>query len=252
MAHPSALSTDIGSVLRLVSGTTSRAFLRGVGRVDLLYFDAKPFRFVGDEHRELIEAPGILHAVVFAGLRPTTCACRALAYSCKRFHFDGSHTMFMGMVDDLTGELVVDIFHPTGFFALALLDGAWLLGFLQLLASGVEASSHVPLIATIAKEAGSFASDMDDSRDFDPKINPHDAFLGGWCRIGFQLHVSTGYLYLLYLAFERDRQREHPLFHAPILLVPLANQLLEFGQFVQLKGTCEDGAGITQGLIFDA
>src|SRR5260221_12424212 len=109
MAHPSARSTHIGSVLCFVSGTTRRAFLGGVGRVYLLDLDAKPCRFVGDEQGELREAPRILHPVVFAGSYPTTGACRALAYSSKRLYFDRPYALFEGMIDDLARKLVVDI-----------------------------------------------------------------------------------------------------------------------------------------------
>jgi len=109
MAHPSARSTHIGSVLCFVSGTTRRAFLGGVGRVYLLDLDAKPCRFVGDEQGELVEAPRILHPVVFAGSCPTTGACRVLAYSCKRLYFDRPYALFEGMIDDLARKLVVDI-----------------------------------------------------------------------------------------------------------------------------------------------
>src|SRR5712692_113090 len=89
MPYPSALSTDIGTVLRFVACTTRRAFLRSVGRVYLLYLDAESLCFVGDEGRQLVEAPTILHAVVFAGRCPTTCTCRALAHPCKGLDFDG-------------------------------------------------------------------------------------------------------------------------------------------------------------------
>src|SRR5450755_1986925 len=64
MSPPSALSTGIGPVLRGISGATCRAVLRGIGRVHLLYRDALPLRFVGDEQRELVKASCIFHAVV--------------------------------------------------------------------------------------------------------------------------------------------------------------------------------------------
>ena len=179
MSPPSTRRTDIASVLRLVACATARALLRGVGRVDLLHFDAQTCSFVADEQRQLREAPTIFHAVVFAGFRPTTGACRALAYPRKRLYFDGANALLLGMIDDLTGKLVVDILHPTRFFALAFLDGTGFLRLLQLLASGIEASPHVPLIAPIAEETGSFAPDMGDRRNFDAQVNAHDAFLLG-------------------------------------------------------------------------
>src|SRR3989442_2853083 len=107
MSHPSALCTDVGSVLDFVSCATSRTFLAAISGVYLLCCAAKAFRFVGDEQGELIEAPTVFHAVVFAGFRPTTCACRALAYARKRLDFDGAHALFLGMVHHLPGKLMV-------------------------------------------------------------------------------------------------------------------------------------------------
>jgi len=79
--------------------------LRGVGRVYRLYLDAKPFRFVGDELRELIEAPTILHAVVFCGaFAPRLVLVVPLAYASKRLYFDRSHALLMGMVHNLAGK----------------------------------------------------------------------------------------------------------------------------------------------------
>ena len=127
---PATISTDVGTVSCLVSDTTGRAFLARIYGVYLLYFDTKTLCFVGNEHRELIEAPTVLHAVVFAGVRPTTCACRALAYPLQGFNLDRAHTLFMRMVHDLSGQLVVDILPPPAFLALALLDGACFLGLL--------------------------------------------------------------------------------------------------------------------------
>src|SRR5579863_651849 len=183
MPSPSTLSTDIGTILCLVSGFTSRAFLAGIRRIYLLYLDAKPLCFVGKEHRQLIEAPTIVHPVVFAGLCPTTCTCRPLAYSCKSFYFDRSHTLFMGMVDNLPRKLMVDIFHPTSLFAPAFLDCTPLRGFLQSLATSIELSAHDSLIASIAKEARPLPTDIYDSRDFDTEVNAHDAVLLYWLRL---------------------------------------------------------------------
>src|SRR6266487_3353952 len=174
MSHPSTVCTDVGAVLCFVSGTASRAFLRCVCGVYLLYLEAKPLCFIGNEHRELIEAPTIFHAVVFAGFCPTTFACRALAYTLQGFYLDRSYALLMSVVDDLPGKLMVDIFHPSGLFALAFSDGAYLFGLLQLLASAVEASSHMSLIAPIAKETRAVAPDMGNGRNFDAQINTHD------------------------------------------------------------------------------
>src|SRR5450755_2885153 len=157
MSPPSALRTDIRPVLRAISGAACRAILRGVGRVYLLNRDTLPLRFVGDEQRELGKAPGIGHAVVFAGGCPTTFACRALAYPLQGFYLDRAHAQGVGMVHDLPGKLVVDSFHPAGLFALAFPDSAKLLCLLQGFTAGVEATAHGPLRAPIAKEARAFA-----------------------------------------------------------------------------------------------
>src|SRR5258708_38433086 len=105
---------------------------------------------------QLRETPGILHPVVFAGFRPTTCTCRALAYPCKTFELDGSHPLLSGMIDDLSRKLVVDVLHPMHLFALALLHCAHFLDLLQRLATGIEAMTHVALIAPSAKETSPF------------------------------------------------------------------------------------------------
>ncbi len=157
MPHPSAVRTDIGSVLCFVACATGGAFLTGIGQIDLFYLDAKPFRFVSEECRQLIEAPTVFHPVVFAGFGPTTFACRALAYSCKRLYFDRSYAMLIGMIDNLSGKLMVDILHPSGFFALAFPYSTEFLGLLEFLATAIEATAHMPLITAIAKEAGSLA-----------------------------------------------------------------------------------------------
>ena len=136
---PPTLGTDIGSVLRLVACTTGGAFLAGIRRVYCLNFDAKPFCLVGEKQRELIEAPAIRHAVVFAGRCPTTCTCGALAYACKRLDFDRSHPLLRGVIDHLTRKLVVDIPHPAAFFVLPFLDGTGLVRLLELLALAIEA-----------------------------------------------------------------------------------------------------------------
>src|SRR5258708_27608152 len=145
MPYPATFSTDIGSVLCLIACATGGTFLAGIGWVYLLDRDAKPLRFVGDEHRQLRETPGVFHPVVFAGSCPTTGACRALADACKRLSFDGTHALFMGMVHNVPGKLMVDILHPPRFFALAFLDGPCLFRFLQALPSPVKASPLLSL-----------------------------------------------------------------------------------------------------------
>src|SRR3989442_4698634 len=102
VSSPSTLSTHIGAVVCLVSRPARKACLGGIGRIHLLYLGAKSVCLVGKERRQLVEAPRILHTVVFAGGSPTTCACRALAYAMQVFDLDGTHAPLMGMVDDLS------------------------------------------------------------------------------------------------------------------------------------------------------
>src|SRR3989442_4205985 len=142
MSYPSTISTDIASILCLVVRPTSRALLAGIGRVDLLYRDALSLCLVGDVQGELVEAPGILRAVVFAGGCPTTGACRAFANTDKELDLDRPHALLMGMIDDLSRKLVIDVLHPAGFFAFTLFDGACLLWLLQGLAASIEAAAH--------------------------------------------------------------------------------------------------------------
>src|SRR5438128_213219 len=124
MSMPATISTDVGTILCLVACATGGAFLRGIGRVYLLDLDAKSVRLVGDEQGQLREAPTIFHTVVFAGFRPTTCACRALANVMQGFDLDRSHALLSRVVHHLPGKLMVDIFHPSGLFTLAPFDGA--------------------------------------------------------------------------------------------------------------------------------
>src|SRR5712692_3223620 len=263
MPYPSAFCTDIGTISCFVSGATSRTFLGGIGRVYLLYLDAKPFRFIGDECGQLGEAPTIFHAVVFAGGCPTTCACRALAYTLQGFNLDGPHALLVGMIDDLSRELVVDVLHPSCFFALALFDGTCLLCLLQLLATSIEPTSHLPLIASIAKEAAARANDIGHSRYLDAQINTHHAVLFHWlgrrdrhreisyplasflldaqdARKSLESHISTSNLDLLRLAVQAYWQGESPMGNLPVLIVPLTDGLLEHGQTVQFQGPLED------------
>src|SRR5450755_435575 len=174
MSLPSALRTHIGSILRGISGAACRAVLRGIGRVYLLYRDALSFRFVGNEHRELIKTPTVGHAVVFANFRSTTGACRALAYPMQGFYLNSADALGVCVIDNLTGKLVVDILHPPGLFALAFPDGTSLFGLLQRLTTGVEATAHVPLRTSIAKETCACASDMRHGWHFDAQVNSHD------------------------------------------------------------------------------
>ncbi len=130
MPHPSTIRTHIGSILCLIACATGRTLLGCVGRIYLLYLDAQSLCLVSDEEGQLVEAPGVFHAVVFAGGCPTTCTCRALADACKGLDFDRADALRMRMVDDLSRELVVDILHPSAFFILPFLDST---GFLDLL-----------------------------------------------------------------------------------------------------------------------
>jgi hypothetical protein len=80
MPLPSTRSADIRTVRCGVACPAGRALLGGVRRVHHLHADPSPFSLVGDEKGQLVEAPGVRHAVVFAGYRSTTFACRARTY----------------------------------------------------------------------------------------------------------------------------------------------------------------------------
>src|SRR5258706_9776338 len=109
-----------------------------MGRVYPCHGDACPRCLVGDEGGELMERPGGNHALVFAGLRPTAFACRALADASQLLHADDAHALLLGMRDDLMREVMVGVAHPASLFALALTDRADFLGFLYVFASCVE------------------------------------------------------------------------------------------------------------------
>ena len=87
------------------------------------------------------------------------------------------------MVDDLPGELVVDVLHPPRFFALAFPDSPCLFSLLQGLAAGIEAPPQHTLIAAVAEEPRPRPADMSHRRHFDAQINAHDALLLD--RLGF-------------------------------------------------------------------
>jgi hypothetical protein len=208
----------------------------------------------------LIEAPTILHAVVFAGFCPTTCTCDALAYACKRLYFDCPYTLLVSMIDNLARKLMVDILHPVGFFAFAFLDSTYLLLPLQLLTLAIEPSSHKALISAIAKEPCSLASDMRYSRHFDAKINSHDSLPIGWfCFWQSQGNISyplpplfldteypwfahkwrgcTREMNLLCFPIEMHGKDKHSVLNAPVLIVPLTDGLFEDGDTAKLKRT---------------
>jgi hypothetical protein len=67
MSHPAAIKANVGSVLRLVTCSTSRTVLGRVGRVYRLDTYPQTLCLVEDEARELIEGPCVLPPVVFAG-----------------------------------------------------------------------------------------------------------------------------------------------------------------------------------------
>src|SRR5882762_5334503 len=111
--------------------------------VNHLHLDAETCCFVDDELGELIERPAVGGAVVFLGRSPTTCACRALSDTFKRFDFDGCYTLCVCMVHNLAGYLVVDILHPSALLVLGPLDGSLLFEVLELFAASVERAALV-------------------------------------------------------------------------------------------------------------
>src|SRR5437879_2041009 len=96
------------------------------------------------------------------------------------------------MVHHLPGKLMVDILHPAGCFALAFPDGTGFLGLLQFLATSIELTAHHALIAPIAKEPCSLATEIGYSRNLDTEINTHHPVLLYW--LGFlKSHSDIGY-----------------------------------------------------------
>ena len=95
-----------------------------------------------------------LRAIAFC---PTACACRALASplanASELFQADDAHALRLSMCDNLAREFVVDVAHPAVLFALACAHRAHLIRLLQLLAAGVEAATHHPLVAPVAQVA---------------------------------------------------------------------------------------------------
>src|SRR5260221_11290750 len=127
---PSTVRTDIVAVICRVELEAGRTLLASMGRVYPCHGDACPRCLIGDEGGELMERPGGNHAVVFAGLRPTAFACRALAGASQLLHADDAHALLLGMRDDLMGELMVGVEHRASLCARTLTDGPDFLGFL--------------------------------------------------------------------------------------------------------------------------
>jgi hypothetical protein len=93
MAFPATRRTTVVAILGFVVLPTHWAFLARISRINPLDAYPHPFGFVGDERRQLKKAPGVLHAVVFAGFGPTTCTCRALSYPEELFEVDDTHSL---------------------------------------------------------------------------------------------------------------------------------------------------------------
>src|SRR5258706_3825619 len=156
---PSTVRTDIVAVICRVESEAGRTLVARIGRVYPCHGDAWPRCFVGDEGGELMERPGGNHALVFAGLRPTAFACRALADASQLLHADDAHALLLGMRDDLVRELMVGAAHPASLFALTLTDGADFLGFLYVFSARVELAWLVALLACIGDETMALVHD---------------------------------------------------------------------------------------------
>src|SRR5260370_7224479 len=109
-----------------------------MGWVFPLHGDARTLCRVGDEAGGLVERPSSDQAVVFAGFRPTAGACRAPADTGEPFQADDAHLLLLGMEDDLMGELMVHLPHPTPLLSLPLPPRPNPLPPLHLLAAAVE------------------------------------------------------------------------------------------------------------------
>src|SRR5262249_58496470 len=84
------------------------------------------------------------------------------------------------MGDDLLRELMVHVAHPAPLFTLAFAHRANLLGFLKVLATGVELAALCPLHSPIAEEPSAFGDDVHHGGHLHPQVYPHDALIGGW------------------------------------------------------------------------
>src|SRR5262249_60441952 len=83
------------------------------------------------------------------------------------------------MGDDLLRELMVHVAHPAPLFTLAFAHRANLLGFLKVLATGVELAALCPLHSPIAEEPSAFGDDVHHGGHLHPQVYPHDALVRG-------------------------------------------------------------------------
>jgi len=278
MSSPATLRTHIVAVICLVAMETRWARLAGIGRVYPFHRNTRPLGFVGNERGELVERPGGHHAVVFAGVRPTACACRALAGSVadtsELFHADDAHTLLVSMGDDLMREFVVGVAHPALLFALTLADSANLSGLLKVLAVSVELAAFRSLHPTIADVASAAPDDMHHGGHLDAQVYPHDALAGCWLRLRQRVRDfrhplaplaldaqqsrrprwrawSAPDTDLLHLAVLAHGNQQAITFYAPVLVIPLANGLAQDRKHTEHERAVPERARIPKRLILD-
>jgi hypothetical protein len=262
------------------------AFLAGMSWVNHLDLDPESGSFVDDELCELVERPAILGAVVFAGRSPTTCACRALSDALKGFNSDRCYTLFVGVVHNLAGHLVVNILHPAAFLVLRPLDGLLLFEALELLSSGVELPALISHLPPIAIEASRLTSNVGNRWDLDACIYSHDNFT----LLRLNIWDGGGGISYPFLALPLDTKNalfSHwhlpttgdfdlsgfgPIPHGddecspqasffvrsvlthlqlPVLVIPLGKGLFENGNTAKLEGSVIDRLSITDDLVLD-
>ena len=183
------------------------------------------------------------------------------------------------------GERMIDRPHPPPLLALARFDGAFLAGLLERLALAVEVATPKALLTAIAKETRARADDMDNRRDFDPQINPHDALRDSgfrrWRGEGDFRHPFAAFAFdaqqpwrprlrqrsprrsprttaendLADLALLKDGKNKVSAFRrrltAPVLIVPLADRLAKRWQTTERQSAFHHRPCIPEGLVLD-
>ncbi len=96
---------------------------------------------------------------------------------CQVFHTNHANTVDECMVDDLTADFVVVVFHPSRFFIFGLTDRIQFLGFPKFAASSSETSTYISTLITF-KEKG-FGSDCYYRQITESEVNAHDPFTLG-------------------------------------------------------------------------
>src|SRR5262249_18567160 len=125
---PATVRANGAPIVSAVAVKAHWTHLAGMGRVYPCHPDTSPLRCIGDEGGQLVECPGGDHGVVLAGFGPMAFTCRAPEDTGRLLHAHDPQVLLLGVGDDCTRELVVDVAHPAPLFARTLAHGADLLG----------------------------------------------------------------------------------------------------------------------------